>query len=75
MWTGVERQDMNYFKNTSDNTISDLANMDLLDEEKMFYSTVTFDLNGKLRNRHPNFIAICLCQVLDFKVILTARKS
>ena len=81
IWTGVERHDMHYFKNSSDDTLSDLSNLNLmlnqslLKEELTFYSTVTFDSNGKLRNQHPNFIATCLCKVLHFKVILCVRSG
>ena len=81
IWTGVERHDMHYFKNNSDDALSDLSNLNLilnqslLKEELTFYSTVTFDSNGKLRNQHPNFIATCLCKVLHFKVILCARSG
>ena len=72
---------MHYFKNTSDNTLSDLSNLNLalnqslIEEEQTFYSTVTFDFNGKLRNQHPNFIATCLCKVLHLKVILYTRSG
>ena len=80
IWTGVERHDMHYFKNTSDDTLFDLAknlalNHSLVEEELTFYSTVTFDFNGKLRNQHPNFIATCLCKVLNLKVILYTRSG
>ena len=75
IWTGVERRDMRYFWNTSDDTLTDLTNLSLLDEEQTFYSTVTFDFNGKLRNQHPNFIATCLCKVPNFKVILCTRSG
>lgn len=66
---------MNYFKNTSDGTLTDLTNLTLIEEEYTFYSTVTFDFDGKLRNQHPNFIATCLCKVLSFKVILSIRSG
>ena len=88
-WTGVVRKNDSYFRNgTEDVKLSAFPETEFLSTivsgkgcilgarlEVSLAPIPTKDLDGKLSNRHTNYVATCFCKVFDWKIFFQTRKD